>query len=222
MTAADGTRQPARFSRTSKHRNAQLGDGSEVTLASSGERLGARVIDFGISAGFLWIGLWLSFASWDLDNTDEPFGNSLLFPLFPALQLVIVVVVSHRSDCRVLGPNAGKACVEHSSCGQQATGQRLRWRQSLGADCIIPLVWGFCLAGRPVSFWFVLSASSERAVQLYCRVLSRRRSRGHEPVLFVDHVACPATGLARPRCEDSGRQTALRLMPCSGTDAAAA
>ena len=151
MTAADGTWQPARFSRTSKRRTAQLSDGSEVMLASSGERLGARVIDFGIAAGFLWIGLWLSFASWDIDNTDEPLGKSLLFPLFPALQLVLLVIYRMLATA-LWGQTLGKRALSIRVV-DRTTGRRIRWRQAF-ARTIIPLAGGLIsLAG--LYFWFV-------------------------------------------------------------------
>lgn len=146
MTAADGTWQPARFSRP-----VQLNDGSEVTLASSGERLAARTLDFFISVGFLWIGLWWSLRSWDIDNTDELFGDAPLSPLLPILQLVLVVV--YRILVTALwGQTLGKRVLSVRVV-DSTTGRRIRWRQS-AARTAIPLAGGFIsLAG--LYFWFV-------------------------------------------------------------------
>ena len=122
-----------------------------MTLASSGERLAARILDFGISAGFLWIGLWLSFASWDIDNTDEPFGDGTLFPLLPILQLVLVVVYRILATA-LWGRTLGKRALSIRVV-DRTTGRRIRWRQAF-ARTIIPLAGCFIsLAG--LYFWFV-------------------------------------------------------------------
>lgn len=148
MTAADGTWQPARFSRKSRQRSAQLSDGSEVTLASSGERFIARTLDLGISVGFLWIGLWWS---WDIDNTDGTFGGGPLFPLLPILQLVLVVIYRILATA-LWGQTLGKRVLSIRVV-DRTTGRRIRWRQS-AARTAIPLAGGFIsLAG--LYFWFV-------------------------------------------------------------------
>lgn len=155
MTDPDGPWQPARISRESKHRSARLSDESEVTLASSGERLGARVIDFGISVGFLLLigGRWLwSLAKWTDENSSGAISE-WRFVWLPALPFAVAAL--YRITATALwGQTLGKR-VLNIRVVDASTGQRLRWRQSLGRTAMTAVGGFVSLAG--FSFWFVLS-----------------------------------------------------------------
>ncbi|MDE0677935.1 MAG: RDD family protein [Acidimicrobiaceae bacterium] len=155
MTDSDGPWQRADLSSGSRYRVARLSDGSEVPIASAGERLAARVIDFGISVGFLLLigGRWLwSLAMWTDDNSSGVIREWRIIWL-PALPFAVAAL--YRIAATALwGQTLGKRVLSIRVV-DGSTGQRLRWHQSLGRTAMTSVGGFVSLAG--LSFWFVLS-----------------------------------------------------------------
>ncbi|MYA25740.1 MAG: RDD family protein [Acidimicrobiales bacterium] len=155
MTDSDGPWQRADLSAGSRHRVARLSDGSEVPIASAGERLAARVADFGISVCFLLLigGRWLwSLAIWTDDNSSGVIREwrIIWLPLLPLALFAIYRIVATALWGQTLGKRALSIRVVDAS-----SGRRLRWHQSLGRTAMTAVGGFVSLAG--LSFWFVLS-----------------------------------------------------------------
>ena len=155
MTDSDGPWQRADLSAGSRHRVVRLIDGSEVPLASAGERLAARVIDFGISAGLFIFGgvpLLMSVATRSVDISLGPL-EEWEFIWLPALPLALFAL--YRIVATALwGQTLGKRILSIRVV-DASSGEGLRWHQSVARTAMTSIGGFVLLAG--LSFWFVLS-----------------------------------------------------------------
>lgn len=123
-----------------------------MQLASSGERLGARVIDVGISFGFFILVGWWSTATWVYDGSMGPL-DEWRFIWLPAMAVVFMPI--YRIIATALwGQTLGKRVLSIRVV-DSSTGQRLRWHQSL-ARTAVPIAGGL-IALPGLYFWFVFS-----------------------------------------------------------------
>lgn len=123
-----------------------------MPLASSGERLGARVIDAGVSFGFFLLVGWSSTATWAYDDSIGSFDEwrFIWLPVLALMFMPVYRIIATALWGQTLGKRALSIRVVDST-----TGQRLRWHRSL-ARTAVPLAGGFISVGG-LYFWFVFS-----------------------------------------------------------------